>query len=262
MNSVQTLADKHILITRAKRQAKEFADKIEQLGGIPHTVSLIEFKPYLDPNKSLYVSEISSYDWIILTSINGVHAFFDELNKAGIQKDEIIAKFAVVGTKTNAVLKQYGFEAAFIPAKFTADDFVKAIEKGEFFAKKALIPKGNLARNIIAEKLKELGGTADEWIVYETYFPDEEKEHLLHLLQNEQLHMITFTSSSTVRHFMRVVKGLQLEQKLSGIVFACIGPVAKTTAISYGLSVEVCPEEYTIDGLLQEMCKYYEKEEQ
>ncbi|PAQ16691.1 uroporphyrinogen III synthase [Bacillaceae bacterium SAOS 7] len=259
MSTLQPLHNKHILVTRPRGQAAPFIDKIKAAGGIAYAVPLIAFQAIQASNESVVVNKLCTYDWIILTSKNGVDFFFQRLEEMGVDRTRISARFAAIGTKTAAVLQEYGFTADYIPEKFSADQLAKEIELGLFQAQNVLIPKGNLARTTIAEALRKQGVHVDEWIVYETFFPKEEKRRLVQLLQNERLDVITFTSPSAVRHFIDVIE--EVDFSLSAVI-ACIGPVTEAAVKKFGLSVSICPQEYTIEALITEMAQYFRKEEE
>ncbi|WP_338750451.1 uroporphyrinogen-III synthase [Bacillus sp. FJAT-52991] len=259
MTASQPLGNKHILVTRPKGQAAPFIDKIKAAGGIAYAVPLIAFRPVHATGEAGVVKQLCTYDWIILTSKNGVDFFFQRLKELGVDRTQIPARFAAIGTKTAAVLQEYGVKADYIPEKFSADQLAKEIELGLFQAQKVLIPKGNLARTTIAEALRKKGVQTDEWIVYETFFPVEEKSRLVDLLQKNQMDVITFTSPSAVRHFMDAVK--EADISLSAVI-ACIGPVTEAAVKKFALPVSICPEEYTIEALITEMAQYFRKEEE
>ncbi|KMY54928.1 hypothetical protein AC623_14100 [Bacillus sp. FJAT-27231] len=260
MTSDQPLLGKHVLVTRPRGQADSFIDKIKAAGGIVHFVPLIAFRSFLDKREKERLQQLSTYDWIILTSKNGVDFFFQRLEEKGIEWKSLQARFAAIGTKTAAVLKSYGFQAEYIPEKFSADQFAEEINSDRFEANKVLIPKGTLARTTIADALREKGAAADEWVVYETYFPEEEKQHLIDLLKTEKTDVLTFTSPSAIRHFMESIQEAGIHE-LKQSVIACIGPVTKKEADRFGLHTMVCPDTYTSESLAEEIIRYFRKEE-
>jgi uroporphyrinogen-III synthase len=262
MGATLSLDGKQILITRGQKQAAGFAAEIEKLGGIPHTVPLIAFEPVYDRREEKFLRELETFDWVIFTSKNGVDFFFQMLEERSIDPQKrIFAKFAVVGRKTEQALKKHGFRADFIPDQYTADEFVQCIQNRRFRAERALIPKGNLSKDSIAKALRLNGASAEEWVVYQTVFPKESEEKLVSLLKQDILDVATFTSPSTVRHFMKAVKQHQLKQHLSRLYFASIGPVTGRELKKFRLPVHICPREYTIDAMLEQICKFYQKEE-
>ena len=162
----------------------------------------------------------------------------------------------VVGKKTGETLEKHGFKADFIPSEFVAENFVKEFIPLLEENTKVLLPKGNRARSIIAKAIKSAGAHCEELILYETYFPKESGPVVVDLLKNHSLDVITFTSSSTVEHFMEIVRTHQLQPYLDNIIITVIGPIAEKTALNYGLKVEVCPEQYTVSAMIDSLAAY------
>ena len=73
------LKDYRILITRGKEQAERFKTIIEQYGGTPIIVPLLDFQlpDESDSRLKQTITNMSSYDWLILTSQNGVQFLFE-----------------------------------------------------------------------------------------------------------------------------------------------------------------------------------------
>ena len=89
MKPFQPLKDYQVLITRGKRQADGLKASVEKNGGTPLLVPLLEFTlPDRPEEVQQRLDELDSYDWIILTSQNGVEFLFALLGKkpVGFQK--------------------------------------------------------------------------------------------------------------------------------------------------------------------------------
>ena len=69
--------------------------------------------------------------------------------------------------------------------------------------------------------------------------------------------MLTFTSSSTVTNFLKLIGDNR--SLIEGITVACIGPITAETAEKNGLNVDICAEQYTIDGLVSAIQTYFQK---
>lgn len=247
------LKNKHILIPREKKQAKSFSEIVKKLGGVPVEIPLLAFKPTeLTMEIESAIHKLSQYDWVIFTSKVTVETF---LSFVGVSTSDF-PKIAAIGEKTAKALSNNGLQVHFIPAKFMAEAFISELSSQIKQGTKVLIPKGNLARNLIAEQLRNLGAKVDEVIVYETFFPPESKAALRQKVIEQELDIIPFTSPSTVDHFMEVIKENELWDELSSFTFACIGPVAKKRAESYGLPVHAVPSVYTVEGMVKEIAHY------
>ena len=68
----QPLYGRRIVITRP--EAKPLAEELERLGAEVTIVPLIEIHPAEGRGLEEAVESLSSYDWIVLTSVNGVAA--------------------------------------------------------------------------------------------------------------------------------------------------------------------------------------------
>ncbi|WP_096202790.1 uroporphyrinogen-III synthase [Bacillus sp. FJAT-45350] len=258
------LQSRRILVTRAKDQAKSFTEKIESNGGTAIEVPLITFqKPVKQEEIEQALSSLHTYDWLIFTSINGVHFFFDFLEEFNVAFEYLNdIKIAVVGTKTKEALAQYGVFPSLIPDEFVAEslseELVKTLQAGE----KVLFPKGNLARDLIPRKLSKMDLELTELVIYENVIETRSKEKLQELLMNKDVDIITFTSSSTVKNFVMLLRDESWENYINQLTFACIGPIAAKTAEQYGLTPHIVASTYTIDGLIQAIIDYLEEEEQ
>lgn len=249
------LLDKNVLVPRGKDQAKSFSELVERYGGVPVEIPLIAFRP-IDKNKRLHdcMRALDTYNWVIFTSNVTVETFFTFL------EDDVadLPKIAVIGKKTEEVLKQKGFQADFVPTTYVAEAFVEEflpiVESGS----KVLIPKGNLAREYIAAALSEAGAQVDEVVIYETYLPEESRLKLSQILANGDIDILTFTSPSTVDHLMGVVKDYNLYEQLSNCIICCIGPVTERKLHEYGLMVHASPKEYTVKEMVNCLINFLE----
>lgn len=253
--SALPLKDYRILITRGKEQANRFKAAIEHYGGIPIIVPLLDFQLPSNTSKAEEaIHQIVNYDWIVLTSQNGVRFFFEMVKKYGVSGS--LPKIAVIGKKTEETLIQYGYNADFIPQEFVAENFVAEFSSLLHAESRVLLAKGNLARTLIAEEINKSGASCDEVIVYESVLPKESVPKLFYVLQNQDVDVITFTSPSTIHHFMQIVEQYQLHPLLESFIIACIGPITKKTAQQYRLKVDICPNEYTTEAMLHELIIY------
>ncbi|MFS0780720.1 uroporphyrinogen-III synthase [Bacillus sp. 1P06AnD] len=238
-----------MLVTRSENDAPAFSQQIALRGGIPVSVPLIGFRPAaLDASEMNKLSNLKQYDWLIFTSQKGVEYF------SKLVPNNNLPQIAAIGEKTESSLRLHGMEPAFIPSQFVAERFAEEFPEQLDNHSNILIVKGNLARDMIAKKLEEEGHLCDEIVIYENSLPSSSEKRLKNLLEKGTIDIVTFTSSSTVRHFMEVVNKNQLQ--LGRMVYACIGPIAAKTAGSYGLPVAVIAEPYTSEGLLSMLDDY------
>lgn len=259
MNDDYSLNGMTVLVPRGKKHAKPFSDLVMKYGGVPVEIPLISFRPVTSTtiNRDLQ-DRLHKYDWMIFTSNVTVETFFS------FPIDPIVfskIKIAVIGEKTEEALIRKGVSVNFKPSQYMAEGFVEEfiphIPKGA----NVLIPKGNLAREYISTALEEQGANVDEFVIYETFFPESSRDELVKALTEKQIDILSFTSPSTVDHFMAVVKEYKLLPDIDHCWIMCIGPVTLQRANALGLRVDAMPNTYTIDHMLQSIMKKIGKKE-
>ncbi|CAH0346334.1 uroporphyrinogen-III synthase [Bacillus sp. CECT 9360] len=253
MHKGKPLKGLNVLVTRGEEQSAEMIETIAANGGIPHAIPLIDFVPV--SRKIDQLACLDDYEWLVFTSRNGVEFFFRLLEQ--VTKPTRMPKMAVIGNKTKEALERFGFLPDFIPDEFVAEafamQFVEHLDQNE----KVLIAKGNLARSVICDEINRYGAVCEEIIVYETIFPAASERLLIELLQIGKIDIVTFTSSSTVDHFIEVVKKHGMRKEAEKLIVACIGPIAKKTAENRGLVVDICPKhEYTGNAMIESLIQY------
>ncbi|WP_227936698.1 uroporphyrinogen-III synthase [Alkalihalobacillus deserti] len=249
--SKNPLAGKTILVTRAKEQAQDLSFLISKQGGTAIEVPLIAFQAVSSQDLESVIHNLKSYQWLIFTSANGVRFFIEELKKIRQHIQQGALKIAVVGTKTEQMLEYYQLKADLLPDHFVAEGLVEALAKQVVRGDRVLVARGNLGRKELIDGLTEVGAVVDDLSVYETVHPPEAKDKLEQVITSlGTLDYITFTSSSTVHHFMEIIqeKGINVQAKI-----ACIGPIAARTAEKYGLTVDLMPSTYTVEHLVEQL---------
>ncbi|UQD52915.1 uroporphyrinogen-III synthase [Bacillus methanolicus] len=255
MRSSLPLRGKSVLIPRGKNHSKSFAELVRDYGGIPVEIPLIAFRPVTETEEIRgIIKKLNSYDWIVFTSSVTVDTFFSFLGNR-----KIVSKIAVIGKKTEHTLNEKGYKADFRPTEYVAEGFVKEFLPYVTKGLKVLLPKGNLAREYIASSLQERGAHVEEVIIYETYFPETSRLLLADVVQSGKVDILTFTSPSTVSHFMKIVRENNGYEKMKDCIVACIGPVTAEKASSLGLKVDVVPQIYTIEEMVKGIVQFIEK---
>jgi uroporphyrinogen-III synthase len=248
------LANKKVLVPRGKGQAKPFSDLVKKFGGIPVEIPLIAFRPIQknDELKEIFAA-LHTYDWIIFTSNVTVDTFFSMADR---EVSENLPKVAVIGARTKEVLNQRGIPVEFTPNEYVAEGFVKEFLPFVVPGMKVFLPKGNLARDYIATSLRERGAIVTESVIYETYAPDDSKRKIVDMLVKRELDVLTFTSPSTIDHFLEIVRENHLFDSISDCLIATIGPVSEKRALQCGLPVHVSPKEYTVKDMVLAIIDY------
>lgn len=248
------LFGKNILITRARSQASKLTTALEELGANCIEAPAIKIAPPDDNYVSLdnAITKIHDYDWIIFTSTNGVERFFARLNEKNLDARCLSnAKIAAIGTATADKLKNYGIIADKIPTMFKAEGILEVLQNDIQKGSKVLIPRAQKAREALPIGLRQMGAIVDVAETYCTKMADTNKDDIKDLLKNNQIDMVTFTSSSTVENLLKLIDGEKT--LLNNIKTAVIGPITAKTCKNNGLKVDIEADVYTIDGLVNKI---------
>jgi uroporphyrinogen III methyltransferase / synthase len=249
------LIGKRVLITRSHAQAEEFAKALIAEGARPVFFPVIEMVPP-DNFSGLdhALRNLDQYDWLVLTSVHGVDAFFKRLNVLGIEQLPLHLLTAAVGSRTAQCLAEHGISPDHVPDEYTAEAILPGLGEN-IDGKRFLLPQSDLARTVLAIEIRSAGGIVDEVVAYRNVKgqPDLSAMNAL----RSGLDIITFTSPSTVWNFVDIVRKNGLDPlNLSGApLFACIGPITKKAAEEAGFVNLIAAEKYTTDGLVEAIGK-------
>jgi uroporphyrinogen III methyltransferase/synthase len=255
------LFGKTVVVTRAREQASDFRLLLEAKGAHCLEFPTIEVVP---PANWEPVDEamqnLDQYDWIIFTSINGVRFFFQRLQERGEDVRALHGiKIGAIGPKTAAGLEDRGLRLDFIPSEYRAEAVIEGLGADEVFSRRFLLPRAAKAREILPEKIKDMGGQIDVVTVYETIRPTGKREEVRDLLKKGLISCITFTSSSTVENFAKMFPEEDLPSLVEAASVACIGPITAQTAREHGLEVKIMPGDYTIEALTAAVVEYFSR---
>ena len=255
------LNGRKILITRALEQSGEFTARLKKLGAEVIEFPTIEIAPPKSWGKlDRAISQLKSYDWMIFTSANGVNFFWQRLKEKGKHRDlPSSLKICAIGPATANQLNEKKITVSYMPKEYIAEAILKGFERMPIKGKRILLARAKKARDVLPKGLRKMGGMVDVLEVYQTVRPKGGVKRLRKLLSEERIDAITFTSSSTVDHFVELLKGMDLKKALKDIAIACIEPVTSQTARERGMKVHIQPKEYTIPGLTRAIAKYFGK---
>ncbi|MEH7379767.1 uroporphyrinogen-III synthase [Bacillus sp. JJ1533] len=263
MKGEQPLFGKTILNTRGKNAAAEFSKKISAAGGTPIEIPLLTFqKPKETDFIKVTIQQLDHYEWLVFTSKNGVDFFFDFYDEVveKVSRKLTMPKIAVVGTKTEKALLAKGYKPEIVPAEFIAEGLFESLRPYVKEGVQFLLARGNLARSYLVDELTKRGAGVTDLIVYETAGDTRDKEHLIELLKEKQIDIITFTSPSTVKQFYKMVEQTEWEEWTKHVIFACIGPETQKAAEQLHIPIHICPEHYTTDHLLMEIIGFLQSQ--
>jgi len=267
------LAGVRVLVGRARHQAGALSGELRKLGATVLEIPFIEihklrsFKP-LDSA----LLNISGYDWLILTSVNGVEAMWERLAKLRLTKTNLKhLRIAAIGPATKKAIEQRVGKVDVVPKEYVAESVVRSLRR-RVKGKRVLLVRAKVARDVIPRELRKAGAHVEVVEAYETVVPQSSRIRLRSVLQSSQQRpqVVTFTSSSTVKNFVALlgsreitgqgqqsrgqaarVRTNSIHASLHGMRLASIGPVTSATLRELGLRVDVEAKEFTIPGLVE-----------
>lgn len=259
------LFGKRIVVTRAREQASGFLERLSVLGADCVQFPTIKVAPpeSWEPLDSA-VRQLSRYDWLLFTSVNGVKYFLERLEAAGKDIRELKGiRIGAIGPGTAGAWSAIGIKPDLVPKEYRAEAVVEALAGSGVKGKRILLPRALKARKILPEALREMGAEVDVVPAYRTVRPDHDLDRVTELFQRGEIQIVTFTSSSTVTNFMKMFKGREEEVKgwMETVSVACIGPVTAKTAEGFGFRVDILPPAYTIDSLTEAIVASQRKKE-
>lgn len=247
-----------ILTTRASKQSGGLAGPLREMGAEVIEIPTIEIKPP-SSYKALdaAVRNIAKYDWLILTSVNGVEALFARLKKLRIAPDNLThLQVAAIGPATQREIEKQGLKVDVTPDRYVAEAVVEALNY-KTKEKRVLLVRAKVARDVLPIELRKTGAKVDVAEAYETHVPKSAKAKLNRLFSNDSSRpdIVTFTSSSTATNFLSLLEKDHWHG-LREIWLASIGPITSDTLRQAGFRPNIEALEYTMEGLALAIAKH------
>lgn len=240
------LLGQRVLVTRPIRQAMNFTAALRDLGAEPVAFPTIEIIPAEDTAPlDAAIQQLDGYDWLVLTSVNGVDAFWQGLARAGLDSRALASvQVAAIGPATAGSMQQRSITPDLMPEVYTAEGVLDAFDAlGSVAGQRFLLARADIARKTLAEELVARGASVDEVATYRTV-PRADG------VRPPVADIVTFTSSSTVQGYVNCLQGIAPADFLQDTKVVCIGPITARTATELGVPVTAMADEYTIPGLL------------
>jgi uroporphyrinogen-III synthase len=246
------LSGVRVLVGRARHQAGALSSELRNLGATVLEIPFIEIrKPRSFKPLDSALRNLNEYDWLILTSVNGVEALWERLTKLHLPKTSLKhLRIAAIGPATKKAIEQHGVQVDVVPREYVAESVVRSLRR-RVKGKRVLLVRAKVARDVIPRELRKAGAHVDVVEAYETVVPQSSRTRLRNVLSNSRRrpHLVTFTSSSTVRNFVALLGSRKAS--LEGMRLASIGPITSSTLRELGLRVDIEAKEFTIAGLVE-----------
>jgi uroporphyrinogen III methyltransferase/synthase len=250
------LRDKRVLVTRATGQNVKLSQQLASVGAVPVEFPTIQIGPPTDPTPlNTAIANLANYQWLILTSANGVKYFWQYLLAAGKDTSDLRhLRVAAIGPATATEIRERGLTIDVIPTEHVAEMLVAAMPL--VAGQRILLPTANIARDALVDGLTAKGAIVERVTAYQNTSVTN-PDRLPNLLPT--LDALTFTSASTARNFANLLQPKNPTTVIGPAVVACIGPITADAAIDAGLPVHVVAQTYTVPGLVEALQQYFER---
>ncbi|MDR1578264.1 MAG: uroporphyrinogen-III C-methyltransferase [Deltaproteobacteria bacterium] len=241
------LFGKTILVTRTSSQASSLADPLRELGAKVLERPAIKIVANI-PNEPLIkaLGEIDQYRYLVFTSPNAVHIFFEILHVLKLD-----ARFfghrlqtVAIGPGTEKELAAHGLLSDFKPSVYQAEGLIeifKNLPQGP-----VLLPRSAKARKILPQSLNQMGFPTNEIKLYAT-------EPIRHFLEpTDQAEVATLTSASVAKSLAEALEPQQKE-----LPTISIGPITTQAAREVGLKVVAESPKASIPSLVETIRQYF-----
>jgi uroporphyrinogen-III synthase len=257
-NANHPLAGTRILVGRARHQAGGLSASLRSLGATVIEIPFIEIrKPQSYRPLDEALRNIGKYDWLILTSVNGVEAMWERFRKLRLTRRTLAhLQIAAIGPATKKAIVKHGLKVKMVPEEYVAESVAKGL-RDKVNGKRVVLIRAKVARDVIPEELRSAGAEVDVVEAYETVVPEKSRARLRALLRdaNRRPHIVTFTSSSTAKNFAELLGNSKAGPISAGLLkhvqFASIGPVTSATLRELQMPVAIEAREFTMGGLLR-----------
>jgi len=245
------LAGKRVLVTRAEGEAEEFAGRIRNRGGIPVLFPTIRLVPPEDPGPlDGALSRLSSFDWILFASANAARFFCRRATEKRITGPPAGVRVASVGPGTTRELRRLGFPPDLTAARHTAEGLVEALAAEEIAGKRFLLPRALEGRDALPSGIARRGGTVETVAVYRNGLPERDEREAGKIVAAPP-DVCAFASPSAFRNFFLLLGEGPAAEVLSRSRIAVIGEVTARAVAERKFTVDIMPETYTLDGMVE-----------
>ena len=260
------LEGRTVIVTRAASQAEELTKLLEAFGAQVIACPTIEIRE-LDNYERLdeALDHLYGYDWLILTSANGVEYFIKRLINRGLKVDDLDEiKVCAIGQRTADKLHEAHVHVDIVPSQSTAEgvfatlsEFVGGAER--LHGLNILLPRALVGREHLPTALEDAGARVDVVPAYQTVLPADLDRGKLSAMLAGSGDCIAFTSPSTIKNLAKLFDTHDLGKVLPDLAIACIGSVTADSAVEYGLHVDIQPATFTSVDLAQSIAAYFSK---
>jgi uroporphyrinogen-III synthase len=254
MPDTKSLSGRRIVITRPAGSSADWRGRLEAQGAAVIELPLIKVSKDVNLETLTEVFEgLSSYEWIIFTSVNGVKFFFEEFHRVYDDIRSIgLVRIAAVGEATAAAVREQHLRVDLQPKKASGEELAfELIDREAMDSAKVLVITGNRNREALVEKLHESGTIVDTLPVYKTEETDLAADPVAADFRAKGADAILFASPSAVQSFFDQAAALKLGAKARKPLAGSIGATTTAAMKQLGLPVDFEAAEPSLDSLVE-----------
>ncbi|MGP8320085.1 MAG: uroporphyrinogen-III synthase [Methanosarcinaceae archaeon] len=251
-----------LAIMRPVSYTGESVKLAESLGFETIAVPMIEIVNKVDSGFDSFVKRVigGESDYVIFTSANGID--FTLLKIPDGNKDPFISALKrtnviAIGPNTQKALQKLGIDDPGMPEVYSSAGLIEYLCP-DVSGKTIDVARSSFGAPILLSGLEKCGASVFETQVYTLGMLDGDKQKgLIELALSGNITVFAFTSSMMVRNFFAnaeaIGAGKQIVDVLNNSIVAAIGIPTAGTLNSYGVKVEVIPDRYTFEALVNKV---------
>ncbi|MBI3271611.1 MAG: uroporphyrinogen-III C-methyltransferase [Planctomycetes bacterium] len=246
------LFGRRVLVTRSRTQASALTDRLEALGAAPVVLPTLRIE---DPRAwgplDRALRRLDEFDWVVLSSANGVERFLGRLRATGRDARALArTRIAAIGPGTAEALRAACLEPDLIPREAVAEALAAELGVEAAAGKRFLLPQGDRARDVLARELERHGGKVLRVEAYRSVLERQDRSAARELLAGP-LDAATFASSQTARNLVEIVGRAEARRFARRVPVVTIGPITSDTCRELGMPVAAEAKAHTIAGLVE-----------
>jgi uroporphyrinogen III methyltransferase/synthase len=247
-------------VTRPEGQGEELASALRRMGAEVVTTPTIRIREKTlsdEARDELHALADGKYQWVIFTSASAVRIFGAWLFQSQLDARALAhSRIAAIGERTAESLREIGIHADLVPSTASQEGLVGSMST--HVGDRVLIPRASVAREVLEKELAARAIDVKVLPLYDTRPDRDGIAKLRKLLTRGRVHLVTFTSASTVEMICQAVKAEDIPKLFADVTIASIGPATTEAIQSLGLTAHIQPEKSNAKELAVAVRKWYE----